>query len=53
MVKKHKDDRSGIFVPAGIFFGLGFGMLTGNVAAGLFIGMGLGFTAMAISRHKN
>ncbi len=48
-----KEDRSGIFIPAGIFLGLGFGMLFGNVPAGLFIGMGLGFTGMAISRHKN
>ena len=53
MAKKNKEDRAGIFVPAGIFLGLGFGFLISNVPAGLFNGMGLGFTAMAISKHKN
>jgi len=53
MVKKIKKKHdSGIFIPAGIFLGLGIGMLTGNVAAFLIIGLGLGFIGMYIFRKK-
>jgi hypothetical protein len=43
-----KDDPSGIFVPTGVFIGLGAGFITGNIPAGLFLGLGAGFLAMAI-----
>ena len=44
--------NSGIYIPAGIFLGLGIGMLIGEAGAGVIIGMGAGFLAMAISNSK-
>ena len=38
-----------LFIPAGIFIGMGFGFLINNVPAGLFAGMGLGFLAFGIA----
>lgn len=47
--KESKDeDRSGLFVPAGIFLGIGFGFVFDHVAAGLFVGLGAGFLGMAL-----
>lgn len=44
---------AGILVPAGLFIGLGLGLLyqgsnETNVAVGMFVGLGLGFLAFAI-----
>lgn len=50
VVKKKYD--SGIFIPAGIFLGLGVGMLNGQVAPYLMIGLGLGFVGMYLFRKK-
>ena len=47
--KKGKDDRSGLFIPAGLMLGMGFGFLYDKLVPGLFIGLGAGFVAMAIS----
>jgi len=47
---KKRDDNSGIFVPAGVLLGLGFGFLLNNIPAFLFIGLGAGFLAMALFR---
>ena len=41
----------GLFIPAGIFLGLGFGFLFDQLVAGLFIGMGAGFIGMAIAAY--
>jgi hypothetical protein len=49
--EKKDDDMSGLFIPAGIFIGMGLGFLYGQLPAGLFIGMGFGFLGMAISRN--
>lgn len=49
---KKKDD-SGLFVPAGIFIGMGLGFIFGHLVGGLFLGMGAGFLAMALSKNKN
>jgi hypothetical protein len=49
-VKKKQD--SGIFIPAGIFIGLGIGMFAGNVAAFLMLGLGVGFILMYLFRKK-
>jgi len=38
MVKK-KEDNSGIFIPAGLFIGLGFGALSGDWSAGVLFGL--------------
>lgn len=42
------DDRTGLMIPAGLFIGIGYGLLTGNVAAYTIIGLGVGFLAMAL-----
>jgi uncharacterized membrane protein len=47
-VKKKNDDRSGLFIPAGLFLGMGVGFLFDQLTAGMFIGMGAGFVAMTI-----
>lgn len=48
--KKRDEDHSGLFVPAGIFIGMGFGFLYNQLVAGLFLGLGVGFVLMALSR---
>ncbi len=45
-----KDDSAGIFIPAGLFIGMGIGLLTDNFIAWLFIGLGAGFITMAIAK---
>ena len=45
--KKKVDDRSGLFIPAGLFMGLGYGFLYDQLVAGLFIGLGAGFILAA------
>lgn len=49
MAKKKKEDKSGLFIPAGLFLGLGFGALYGNYSAGVLLGLGVGFLGMAIA----
>ena len=39
----------GLFLPAGVLLGLGFGFLVENVPAGLLIGVGAGFAAFALA----
>jgi hypothetical protein len=41
---------SGVFVPVGLFIGMGLGFLFGELVAGLFIGLGAGLLGMAIVR---
>jgi hypothetical protein len=48
--KKKKEDLGALFIPAGIFLGMGFGFLFGDFVAGLFIGMGTGFLLFAITK---
>lgn len=47
-----KEDHSGLFIPGGIFIGMGIGFFTNQLVAGLFIGMGCGFIAMAIAKMR-
>jgi hypothetical protein len=46
---EEKKDKSvaGLLIPAGLFIGMGFGFLLGNLPAGLFIGLGAGFAGFA------
>ena len=44
---------SGLFIPAGLFIGMGIGWALGYLEQGLFIGLGAGFLAMAIARLKS
>lgn len=52
--KQLPPNNSGLFIPMGIFFGLGIGIFLGGrfVAPALFIGMGLGFALMMYSSKK-
>ncbi len=50
--KQKKEDKSGLFIPAGIFLGMGLGFLFDNLPAWLFLGMAAGFIAMALSKKK-
>lgn len=49
--KKEDDDKymGALFIPAGIFIGLGYGFFQGNVPGGLFYGLGGGFVAFVLS----
>ncbi len=46
--KSKKEDNAGLFIPAGVLLGLGFGLLFNQPAPGVLIGLGLGFLGMAI-----
>ena len=50
VVKKLREDDSGLFIPAGLFVGLGFGAISGNWAAGTLFGLGIGFLGTAVVR---
>ena len=51
--KKPKKDNKmvagGIFIPAGLFIGMGIGWIFGYLVQGMFIGLGAGFLALAIA----
>ncbi|MFC1912430.1 hypothetical protein ACFLXG_04680 [Chloroflexota bacterium] len=53
-MSKQPDDQkkhwniTGVAIPAGLFIGMGYGFLVGNITAGLFLGLGGGFLAMMI-----
>ncbi len=46
--KAKKEDKGALFIPAGLFLGMGWGFLSGNLVSGLFLGLGLGFLLFAI-----
>jgi hypothetical protein len=41
---------SGLFIPAGLFIGMGIGWAFGYLVQGLLVGLGAGFLGMAIAR---
>jgi hypothetical protein len=41
---------SGLFIPAGLFIGMGIGWALGYLVQGLLIGLGAGFLGMALVR---
>ncbi len=47
--KKSAKQPGALFIPAGIFIGMGIGFWVDNFIAGLFVGMGAGFLAYGIS----
>ena len=49
-MKKKKQDISGLFIPAGLFIGMGIGFLNGQLVASMFIGLGAGFLGMIIGK---
>jgi len=47
--KKGKKKGAGaLFIPAGLFIGMGIGWVTGAFVQGMFIGLGAGFLLFAI-----
>ena len=43
---KKKEDTRGLFIPAGLFIGLGLGFLYNQIVAGVLLGLGAGFVGM-------
>lgn len=39
-----------LFIPAGIFIGMGYGFFVDEVVGGLFLGLGIGFILFAITK---
>ena len=50
--KVKDDDRSGLFIPAGLFIGFGLGFAFGNLPAWMFGGLGVGFLLFALAKFK-
>ncbi len=46
--KRKEQDKGALFIPAGLFIGMGFGFLYNKLTEGLFIGLGAGFLLFAI-----
>ena len=46
--EKKKDKLGGLFIPAGLFIGMGMGFLFNQLVAGMFLGLGLGFIGMIL-----
>ncbi len=48
--KETKDRRGmgGLFIPAGLFIGMGIGFLTDSLVPAMFIGLGAGFVLFVI-----
>ena len=47
-----KDNRKtygGVFIPAGLFIGMGIGWALGYLVQGLFVGLGVGFLLYGIA----
>lgn len=40
---------AGIFIPAGLFIGMGVGFATDSLVPGMFIGLGAGFLLFALA----
>lgn len=51
-MKKNDYDKTGYFVPAGLFIGLGIGFFVNQIVGGSLLGLGLGFLAMAILKSR-
>ncbi len=49
MAKKKMDNPAALFIPAGLFLGMGLGFLYNNLVAWLFIGLGAGFVGFAVA----
>lgn len=46
--KEKRKAASALFIPAGLFLGLGIGLLMGHIVEGMFIGLGTGFLLFAV-----
>ncbi|MGV8169458.1 MAG: hypothetical protein ACP5N3_05365 [Candidatus Nanoarchaeia archaeon] len=50
--ERNENNKAGLFIPAGVLLGLGFGFLFKNVPAFLFLGLGVGFLFFALAKNK-
>ena len=48
MKSKREKEKGSLFIPAGLFLGMGLGFLYGRLVEGLFLGLGVGFLIFAI-----
>lgn len=48
MADNKVNSKAGLFIPAGLFLGMGFGFLFSQIVAGIFLGLGLGFLLFGI-----
>ena len=46
--QKENKDLGGLFIPAGLFLGMGLGFMIDKLVAGMFLGLGAGFLLFAI-----
>ena len=46
--KSKRKDYAGIFIPAGLFIGMGIGFATDSFISWMFIGLGAGFLLFAL-----
>ena len=46
--KDKKKTAGGLFIPAGLFIGMGIGWALGYLVQGMFVGLGVGFLAFGI-----
>ncbi len=46
--QKELNDRAGLFIPAGLFMGMGVGFFTDQLVGGMFVGLGAGFLLMGL-----
>ena len=47
--KSKRRDFAGVFIPAGLFIGMGVGWAIDNFLPGMFIGLGAGFFFFALA----
>lgn len=46
--KKSRKGASALFIPAGLFIGMGIGFIAGNLVPYMFVGLGAGFLVFAL-----
>lgn len=47
--KKERREKGSLFIPAGLFLGMGLGFLYNQITVGIFLGLGSGFIVYAIT----
>jgi uncharacterized membrane protein len=48
MKQKKRREKGSLFIPAGLFIGMGLGFLYDLLVEGIFLGLGIGFLVYAI-----
>jgi hypothetical protein len=47
--RRERREMGGLFIPAGLFLGMGLGFVIDKLVGGLFIGLGTGFLLFALT----